>query len=78
MNLSKGAIILLLFYLNLNDFKLGKKDSEDFWIQMGEMFVLMRFFAVRNKEGEYLGTLEYVQNIAPIKNLTGEKRLLSD
>ena len=72
MNLSKGAIILLLFYLNLNDFKLGKKDSEDFWIQMGEMFVLIRFFAVRNKEGEY------VQNIAPIKNLTGEKRLLSD
>ncbi len=34
---------------------------------MGEMFVLIRFFAVRNKEGEYLGTLEYVQNIAPIK-----------
>ncbi len=42
---------------------------------MGEMFVLIRFFAVRNKEGgEYLGTLEYVQNIAPIKNLTGEKK----
>ncbi len=62
----------------LEDFKSGKKDNEDFWIQLGEMFVLIRFFAVRNKDGEYLGTLEYVQNIAPIQELTGEKRLLSE
>lgn len=62
----------------IDDFKSGKKDSEDFWIQLGDMFVLIRFFAVRNKEGEYLGTLEYVQNVAPIKELTGEKRLISE
>lgn len=62
----------------LDDFKTGKKDSEDFWIQMKDMFVLIRFFAVRNKDGEYLGTLEYVQNIAPLRKLVGEKRLLSD
>lgn len=62
----------------IDDFKAGKKDSEDFWIQLGDMFVLIRFFAVRNKEGEYLGTLEYVQNVAPIKELTGEKRLISE
>lgn len=62
----------------IDDFKTGKKDSEDFWIQMGDMFVLIRFFAVRDKNGEYLGTLEYVQNIASMRELTGEKRLLSD
>ena len=62
----------------LDDFKTGKKDSEDFWIQMKDMFVLIRFFAVRNKDGEYLGTLEYVQNIAPLRELVGEKRLLND
>ncbi|OLS02642.1 DUF438 domain-containing protein [Tissierella creatinophila] len=62
----------------VDDFKSGKKDSEDFWIQMGEKFVLIRFFAVRNEEGEYLGTLEYVQNVAPIRNLEGEKRLISE
>lgn len=62
----------------VDDFKSGKKDSEDFWIQMGEKFVLIRFFAVRNEQGEYLGTLEYVQNVAPIRNLEGEKRLISE
>lgn len=62
----------------LDDFKTGRKDSEDFWIQMKDMFVLIRFFAVRNRDGEYLGTLEYVQNIAPLRELVGEKRLLSD
>lgn len=62
----------------IEDFKSGEKDSEEFWIQMGELFVFIRFFAVRNKDGEYLGTLEYVQNIKPLMNLTGEKRLLSE
>lgn len=62
----------------VDDFKSGKKDSEDFWIQMGDKFVLIRFFAVRNEEGEYLGTLEYVQNVGPIRELKGEKRLISE
>ena len=62
----------------LEDFKSGKKDSEDFWIQMGERFVQIRFFAVRNREGEYLGTLEYVQDVSSIRKLEGEKRLIED
>lgn len=61
----------------VNDFKSGKKDHEDFWIKMGEKLVLIRYFAVRNKKGEYLGTLEFTQDIAPIKAIEGEKRLLS-
>lgn len=59
------------------DFKSGKKDNEDFWIAMGERFVLIRYFAVRNDNGEYMGVLEVTQDIAPIKALTGEKRLVS-
>lgn len=55
----------------------GEKDHEDFWIKMGEMFVYIRYFAVRNKEGKYLGTLEITQNIKPIMELEGEKRLMS-
>ena len=62
----------------VEDFRSGEKDSEQFWIQMGELFILIKFFAVRNKDGEYLGTLEYVQNIKPLMNLKGEKRLLSE
>ena len=62
----------------VEDFKSGEKDNEQFWIQMGELFVLIKFFAVRNKDGEYLGTLEYVQNIKPLMSLEGEKRLMSE
>lgn len=62
----------------VEDFKANKKDHEDFWIPMGEKFVFIRYFAVRNDRGDYLGTLEVTQNIAPIKELTGEKRLVSE
>ncbi len=61
----------------VNDFKSGKKDSEDFWIKMGNLFVLIRYFALRDEKGEYMGTLEVTQNIAPIQDITGEKRLVS-
>jgi len=61
----------------LNDFKSGVKSSEDFWISLKGMLVYIRYFAVRNHSGEYLGTLEVTQNIKPIQELTGEKRLMS-
>ncbi len=61
----------------VDDLRTGKKDNEDFWIKMGPMFVYIRYFAVRNKEGEFLGTLEITQNIKPILELEGEKRLMS-
>lgn len=62
----------------VEDFRTGKKDSEDFWVKIGDKFILIRFFAVRNKQGEFLGTLEFAQNIAPIQEITGEKRLLTE
>ncbi len=61
----------------VSDFKAGIKDSEDFWIQMGELYILIRYFAVRGEDGRYLGTLEVTQNIAPIQKIEGQKRLLS-
>lgn len=61
----------------VNDFKSGKKDSESFWIRLGEKFVMIQYFAIRDENGEYMGTLEYSQDIAPIQEITGEKRLMS-
>jgi DUF438 domain-containing protein len=57
----------------VEDFKTGSKDHEDCWIKMGSMYVYIRYFAVRNEEGEYLGTMEVTQNIAPIQALQGKK-----
>ncbi|CAH0345781.1 DUF438 domain-containing protein [Bacillus sp. CECT 9360] len=61
----------------LEDFKSDKKDCEDFWIKFRDKFVYIRYFAVRNKDGKYQGTLEFTQNIAPIQDISGEKRILS-
>ncbi len=61
----------------VEDFKLGKKDHEDFWIQAGDKYILIRYYAVRNPEGEYIGVLEVTQDIKPIQEITGEKRLLA-
>ncbi|WP_391560642.1 DUF438 domain-containing protein [Robertmurraya sp.] len=60
----------------LQDFKSGKKDSEDFWIKFKDKYVYIRYFAVRDENGTYMGTLEFTQNIAPIKEIDGEKRIL--
>lgn len=61
----------------LQDFKSGKKSHEDFWIKLGDKYVFIRYFAIRDKNGEYIGTLEVTQDIAPIKAIEGEKRLMS-
>lgn len=61
----------------LADFKAGRKDHEDFWIKVKDKFVYIRYFAVRDDNGEYVGTLEFTQNISQIKELEGEKRILS-
>jgi DUF438 domain-containing protein len=62
----------------LADFKAGKKNHEDFWLSVGEKFILIRYYAVHSQQGEYLGTLEVTQDIGPIRKITGEKRLVSD
>jgi len=60
----------------LSDFKSGKRDTAEFWINLGERKVYIRYFAVRDRAGRYLGTLEATQDITKIKEIEGEKRLL--
>ncbi|HOE83777.1 MAG TPA: DUF438 domain-containing protein [Sphaerochaeta sp.] len=57
------------------DFKAGRKESESFWIQKGGAFILIRYFAVRNDKGEYLGVVESTEEISALRSLEGEKRL---
>jgi hypothetical protein len=60
----------------LSDFKSGKKDSAEFWIDLKGRKVYIRYFAVRDKTDRYLGTLEVTQDITEIKKIEGERRLL--
>lgn len=61
----------------LADFKSGVKDFEDFWIPFKDMFVYIRYFAIRDENGQYLGTVEVTENVANIRALEGQKRILS-
>ena len=60
----------------LNDFRAGRENVAEFWINFQGKFVHVRYFAVRDKEGAYLGTVELTQDIAPLRAIEGERRLL--
>jgi PAS domain S-box-containing protein len=60
----------------LSDFKAGKRDSAEFWIDLNGRKLYIRYFAVRGKAGRYLGTLEATQDITEIKKIEGENRLV--
>ncbi len=61
----------------LEDFKSGKATHAPFWIQMKGKFIKIEYFALRDENGEYLGTLEFSQDLTENRTLEGEKRILS-
>ncbi len=60
----------------LADFKSGAQDQARFWIQMGPRLVYIVYYALRDNEGNYQGTLEVTQDVTGIQALEGERRLL--
>ncbi len=60
----------------LEDFKNNKRDVAEFWINLNNRLIYIRYFPVRNKSGDYLGCLEVTQDITDIKKIEGERRLL--
>jgi hypothetical protein len=57
-------------------FKNGEKDTAEFWIPLNGRLIHIRYFAVRDKQGKYLGVIEVTQDLTDIKKIEGEKRLL--
>ena len=60
----------------LRDFRSGRRNVAEFWINFQGKYVHIRYFAVRDPQGTYLGTLELTQDVAPLRKLEGERRLL--
>jgi len=54
----------------------GERDVAEFWIQSRNRFIQIRYFALRNKAGDYRGCLEVSQDVTAARGLEGEKRLL--
>lgn len=61
----------------IEDFRSGREDKTAFWINFQGKFVFIEYYAVRGKDGEYLGTLEVTQDLTTHRKLEGEQRLLS-
>jgi len=62
----------------LDDLKKGKRKSADFWIDMNQRKIYIRYFPVRNQEGKYVGCIEVTQDITDIQKIKGERRLLNE
>jgi len=66
----------------INEMKEGIRDKARFWIDLPlgkngqKEKVMIEYYALRDKKGNYLGCLESSQNIAEIQKLDGQKRLL--
>ncbi len=60
----------------LQKFADGERDVAEFWIEIQEKFIHIRYFAVRNPAKEYLGCLEVTQDVTGIRALEGQRRLL--
>lgn len=57
-------------------FRSGERDSEEFYLHLGERYIHIRYLALRSGNGAYLGCLEASQDIAPLQAISGEKRIL--
>lgn len=60
----------------LNEFKSGKRDYVQFWLNVKGRKIHIRYLAVRDNNGRYLGCVGVDQDITDIQQLEGEKRLL--
>jgi DUF438 domain-containing protein len=60
----------------LDAFKSGSRGTAEFWIELGGKFIYIRYFAVRDAQGNYRGTLEVSQDLTQIRKLEGRQRLL--
>ncbi len=61
----------------VDDFKSGKANRAPFWINLKGKFIHIEYFALRDENGKYLGTLEVSQDLTEKRSLSGEQRLLS-
>lgn len=61
----------------LADFRAGRQEVAEFWLELQGKFVHIRYFPVRDAQGTYLGTLEVTQDLTRPRALTGERRLLA-
>ena len=60
----------------LEAFRKGERQVAEFWLQSRGRFIHIRYIAVRDDAGRYRGCLDVSQDVAAVRGLQGEQRLL--
>jgi DUF438 domain-containing protein len=60
----------------MDAFKNGTRDVAEFWIDFNKSFLYITYYAVKDENNKYIGTLEVSQDVTRIRNLSGQQRLL--
>ncbi len=58
----------------LEDFRSGRRDENEFWVDGLGVKLLNRFLAVRDESGRYLGCVEYLLNFTALEELAEAKK----
>jgi PAS domain S-box-containing protein len=62
----------------IDDLKNGRRSSADFWIDINQKKIYIRYFPVHGQNGRFLGVMEVTQDITDVKKIEGERRLLNE
>jgi len=60
----------------LEEFRAGRQDLAEFWINFKGKFIHIQYFPVRDPDGTYRGVIEMSQDVTRARALEGEQRLL--
>ena len=83
MNCHSPDSVQIVFKI-LEDFRAGTRDTAEFWLQtkptkdQQSQMIHIRYYAVRDEKGKFLGTMEVTQNVTGIRGLQGERKLLDE
>ncbi len=83
MNCHSPDSVQIVFEI-LEDFRAGTRDTAEFWLQtkptkdQESQMIHIRYYAVRDEKGKFLGTMEVTQNVTGIRELQGERKLLDE
>lgn len=62
----------------IDNFRSGKQDEIDFWIQTPKgNFIYIYYVAVRDEKGKFRGVLEMMQDATKIRSLTGQRKIVT-
>lgn len=59
----------------IRDLKTGRRTSESMWFKMKGKYIHITYKSLFNDKGEFLGILEYVQDIQPFFELPSEVKM---